>query len=64
VTIVRNARGSYLGSPHRLGDEECWIWTGDRTDAHQFKSRGEAKATLRTLDPRYKMNEFNFERVA
>jgi hypothetical protein len=62
--IVRDKHNYYLGSPHKFGDgDECWIWLGNRNNAHQFPSRGEAKKTLRTLDPRYTMNQFNFEKV-
>lgn len=73
AVIVQHKRtGGYLHSPWTYSPgtghtDEVWPWLDDRSGAHHFASRGEAKAKIRSLYPEGKApknKELSFQTVA
>lgn len=50
--VQHRKTGSWLQSPHKFGDgDEMWPQGRDERDAHEFKTRKDAKDTVLRIQP-------------
>jgi hypothetical protein len=55
---------TYLVTPQRWSDgDECWFFSKDAKEAHEFKDRAEAKATIRRISQKFTVADFTFRKV-